>query len=713
MRAGGRSPRLREGGAALLRPFAVALLSRNAGAGALALLAVAAQPRVATLALAAVVVAQGVTWGAGLGREAVREGVGACAALLATLALASLHAVPSWGLVVAVGVVAVAVTAATQALLGRALLPALSIPFVLTTWLLLLALRVVPAGAADGALAWMPERLWGGVAGGATGAAGVPAALLYLEGAIPGALVLLAIGWHSRLALGLALLGGAGALLLRALFRPAVLWSDIDTVAAFNAMLSAMALGGTWFVPQRSSLVLAVAGAMGTALVSWALIPVTGTLGLPVLSLPFALVTLAVLLGARLREADRRPTSTVPAARPEDALAAHRMRVRRFGEVAWLPFRLPFRGTWAVTQGTDGAHTHTGRWRHGVDFERMGSDGRPHEGEGTAVSDYLCYGVPVLAAGGGVVEQVVDGIPDNPVGGVNARANWGNVVVIAHGAQLYSVYAHLQPGSVAVRPGERVRAGAEVGRCGNSGRSLVPHLHFHLQRGAALGSDTLPADFGDVVMEGTAGAPAVVAQRVHPPEGASVRPVQRDEALAEALAFPVGRRWQLTEVGGARTEEAVVEVDLASRVVLRSNSGALYLECYDAGVVVMGFDGDPGSLLRPLAVALARVPFDQAPVLAWEDRAPRWVDGGRVVAAVRELAGVLSPAWTDMAMRYVARRQAGAVVVAGEAVTAGWRTEAVVALDDRAHRITVRRGDGSVVRALTMAPVRDAFPEET
>ncbi len=36
-------------------------------------------------------------------------------------------------------------------------------------------------------------------------------------------------------------------------------------------------------------------------------------------------------------------------------------RVRRFGGLSWLPFRLPFRGEWRVTQGPDGAHTHQRR----------------------------------------------------------------------------------------------------------------------------------------------------------------------------------------------------------------------------------------------------------------------------------------------------------------------------------------------------------------
>ncbi|WP_240474275.1 M23 family metallopeptidase [Intrasporangium chromatireducens] len=37
---------------------------------------------------------------------------------------------------------------------------------------------------------------------------------------------------------------------------------------------------------------------------------------------------------------------------------------------------------------------------------------------------------------------------------------------------------HLQRDSVCVQPGQRVRCGDAVGRCGNSGNSTEPHLHL-------------------------------------------------------------------------------------------------------------------------------------------------------------------------------------------------------------------------------------------
>lgn len=57
----------------------------------------------------------------------------------------------------------------------------------------------------------------------------------------------------------------------------------------------------------------------------------------------------------------------------------------------------------------------------------------------------------------------------------------GNHVVVALGGDgPFVLLAHLLRGSVAVRPGDRVRAGDVVGACGNSGNSTEPHVHVQV-----------------------------------------------------------------------------------------------------------------------------------------------------------------------------------------------------------------------------------------
>jgi hypothetical protein len=56
----------------------------------------------------------------------------------------------------------------------------------------------------------------------------------------------------------------------------------------------------------------------------------------------------------------------------------------------------------------------------------------------------------------------------------------GNHVVVDHGGGRYALYAHLQRGSVGVRAGQHVQAGEQIARCGNSGNSSEPHVHFQI-----------------------------------------------------------------------------------------------------------------------------------------------------------------------------------------------------------------------------------------
>ncbi|MBX3724494.1 MAG: M23 family metallopeptidase [Xanthomonadales bacterium] len=187
-------------------------------------------------------------------------------------------------------------------------------------------------------------------------------------------------------------------------------------------------------------------------------------------------------------------------------------------------FGFPARGRWFVGAATT-PHSHH-RWavpqEFALDLIRIGKDGRSHRGDGTRVRHYFAYGQPVLATADGEVVAVRDELPDNidllrrsgePVDAQMARVMAfqdaalagggedmiGNHVLLRHAEGVYTVYAHLAPGSVRVRAGQAVARGETLGAVGNSGSSTEPHLHFHAcDAPQVLRCAGLPIAFDDV-----------------------------------------------------------------------------------------------------------------------------------------------------------------------------------------------------------------------
>jgi len=72
----------------------------------------------------------------------------------------------------------------------------------------------------------------------------------------------------------------------------------------------------------------------------------------------------------------------------------------------------------------------------------------------------------------------------------------GNHVNLDLGGGVYAMYAHLQPGSIRVKLGDKVTPGQVIGLLGNSGNCGEPHLHFQLMdRNSPLNSEGLPYYF--------------------------------------------------------------------------------------------------------------------------------------------------------------------------------------------------------------------------
>lgn len=122
--------------------------------------------------------------------------------------------------------------------------------------------------------------------------------------------------------------------------------------------------------------------------------------------------------------------------------------------------------------------------RYAIDFVRVDTQGRTARGDADLAANALGYGEPVLAVADAVVAAARDGIGESARVSAHPRHDFdrapGNYVSLALGDGRYAVYEHLQPGSLKVRTGERVRRGQVIGALGFTGDSTGPHLHFHV-----------------------------------------------------------------------------------------------------------------------------------------------------------------------------------------------------------------------------------------
>src|SRR5262245_43552406 len=149
--------------------------------------------------------------------------------------------------------------------------------------------------------------------------------------------------------------------------------------------------------------------------------------------------------------------------------------------------------------------------RYAIDWVRLGADEKLFHDSPVENKNYYGYGAEALAVADATVEEIREGLPEVApfVSGNTASVSFenatGNYVVLNLGASRFAVYAHLQPGSLLVKKGQRVRAGQVVGLVGSSGNSGLPHLHFHLvDANHPMLADGLPYVFHSFVAQGNA-----------------------------------------------------------------------------------------------------------------------------------------------------------------------------------------------------------------
>jgi hypothetical protein len=126
--------------------------------------------------------------------------------------------------------------------------------------------------------------------------------------------------------------------------------------------------------------------------------------------------------------------------------------------------------------------------RYAIDWQQS-EDGSTFSSDALDKRSYYAYGKQVLAVADGRVVKVRDGIPENvpghdeefhPAVPITMKTLAGNTVTLDLGKGQFAHYLHLQPGTLRVKVGDRVRRGQILAKIGNSGDAREPHLHFEV-----------------------------------------------------------------------------------------------------------------------------------------------------------------------------------------------------------------------------------------
>ena len=517
---------------------------------------------------------------------------------------------------------------------GRYRLPILSLPFILSIWLLLLSSNGLhqlferecvlgrysyPYSFIDSSteqtLALLPVWLKQYFLSMST--------ILFQKNMLAGVLVSTGLLIYSRIAFGLSLtsfLSGYWIYLqIKGVHTPEF------SAFGFNFIFTAVSLCGFFLIPSRNSYLLAILSAPFLWLCITACESAFSVTKLPVFSLSFSVLVLIVLSVLNNRSiAKHFILVQYQQYSPEKNLYAYHTYMERFRKDTFIHIHLPVFGEWCISQGHTGDKTHKQDWQYAWDFVVKDEFKRSFKAPGEQVGDFYCYGLPVIAPADGYVAHITDGIDDNPVGDANLQENWGNTLVIKHSDTLFSKLSHLKKDSFKVKQGDYVRKGDVLAQCGNSGRSPEPHLHFQLQNNAAVGSKTLQYPISYYILKHQEGY-TLKSFDIPKEHETILRPVTL-RLLKKAFHFIPGMKLRLLWTEDAKEKAEVWEVFTdaynASYFYCEADQSVAYFTNNGTLFYFTAFSGNKGGMLYQFYLSAYKVLLSYYPGLEIKDTLP-------------------------------------------------------------------------------------------
>jgi len=153
-----------------------------------------------------------------------------------------------------------------------------------------------------------------------------------------------------------------------------------------------------------------------------------------------------------------------------------------------------------------------------IDYAKI-KNNRIYDGDGSKNEQHYAFGEDVFAVADGTVVSIQDGKPEttpNVAMIPETKEDYGgNLVILEIAPNVFALDGHLHTGSLTVKVGDVVKAGAPLAKIGNTGPSLGPHLHFGLYDKPDLSAGrSLPFVFDSFTMVGAVDFDASEGDRV-------------------------------------------------------------------------------------------------------------------------------------------------------------------------------------------------------
>lgn len=620
----------------IINSYTIVFFSKNKIFGIILIAVSFISPVLGISGLISIIVTNLIAYWLGFNRQYTRDGLFGFNSLLVGLGIGAVYQFGFVYLIVLVfaSLLTFIITIGLSGVLGKYDLPFLTLPFIFAIWVITLASRQFSHIELNQQyISWINQlNCW------LTEQCTIPdilqiyfkslGAILCQHNVIAGILIAIGLLIYSRIAFTLSLIE---LIIAYGFYR--IIGADINDFqyhhTGFNFILTAIAIGGFFVIPSTYSYLFVI---ILIPIITVLIISFNTLLGiwtLPIYSLPFSLVVISFLYALKLRyEPKVLQLALMQYFSPEENLYKHINISERFKNKFYFQLQLPFWGDWMVLQGhnSNADHaTHKNEWSKALDFTILDAEMKPYKDDGGKPEDYYCYDKPLLAPADGFVEEAIDYIDDNHIGGVNLQQNWGNTVVIRHLPGLYTQLNHLKKNSLKIKKGDFVKKGDIIAHCGNSGRSPVPHLHFQVQATPYIGSKTIAHPIAYYIGRNNDNLRLKLYDT--PKEGELVSNININDLLKNAFTFIPGRkfRFEYTGFNGAKqTAQWEILTDIYNQSYIYCNDTRSYAYFVNDGAMFYftRFDGDRTSLLFYFYLALYRIILGFYPDIELKDSYP-------------------------------------------------------------------------------------------